>query len=378
MTYLFWASLFGVTFSYFLYPLTLMTLLLWPRRRPAPAAGDKLPELTLIIAARNEEARIVDKLRNVLDMDYPRDRLQIIVVSDASDDHTDDLVRGLSRKGVRLIRANARGGKEAAQQLAIAEARGEILVFSDVATRFDGEALRNMAARFADPKIGAVSSEDRLLRADGRIAGEGAYVKYEMALRRLESKVGSLVGLSGSFFAARAVVCEQWDTRIPSDFNVALRCARMGYRAVSDPTVIGCYADIADDSKEYARKLRTVVRGMAALWVHLGVFNPLRYGLFSYQVCGHKLFRWLVPWCMPPLLAASVMLACSHWVYAAALCGQVVFYLLAAGGFASATLRRFTLFKIPYFFVQVNLAIAHATIQFLSGRRIVTWTPSSR
>lgn len=373
MTYLFWASLFGVTFSYFLYPLTLLLL---PRRKGAPAGGER--DITLIIAARNEKARIEDKLLNILDLDYPKSRLQVIVVSDASDDGTDNVVKGFSKKGVRLIRAKTRGGKEAAQQLAIAEARGEILVFSDVATRFDGEALRTMSARFADPKIGAVSSEDRLIRPDGQVAGEGAYVKYEMALRRLESRVGSLVGLSGSFFAARANLCTSWDTRIPSDFNVALRCARMGYRAVSDPAVIGCYADIADDSKEYDRKLRTVVRGMAALWYHLGVLNPLKYGLFSYQVLGHKLFRWLVPWFMVPLLAASIPLARDHGLYALALYGQAGFYLLAAGGFAFTGLRRFAVFKIPYFFVQVNLAIAHATIQFLSGKRITVWTPSSR
>ncbi|HEX5514513.1 MAG TPA: glycosyltransferase, partial [Gammaproteobacteria bacterium] len=208
MKALFWIGLFGALYSYFLYPLL---LLLVSRKRPLPPEPVALPRLSMIIAAHNEAHRIRDKLENCLDLDYPAEQLEILVASDASSDGTDEIVTSYASRGVRLVRATERRGKEWAQLLAVQAAAGEILVFSDVATMLAPEALRRLAADFADPRVGAVSSEDRFVAPDGRIVGEGLYVRYEMWLRRLESGVGGVVGLSGSFFAARREVCEDWD-----------------------------------------------------------------------------------------------------------------------------------------------------------------------
>src|SRR5690606_20233101 len=171
MKVLFWIGLFGALYSYFLYPLLLMPLSRRRRRPLQPPA--ELPTISLIVTAHNEAARIKDKLENCLLLDYPRQRLEILVASDASSDGTDELVAGYAERGVRLIRAPERRGKEWAQLLAVQAARGEILVFSDVATTIPGDGLRRLAACFADPQVGAVSSEDRFVAPDGELLGEG-------------------------------------------------------------------------------------------------------------------------------------------------------------------------------------------------------------
>lgn len=374
---LFWISVVGVLFSYFLYPLLLR---LTPRRagagevHPEPAS---LPRVSLIVTAHNEEKRIRDKIENCLELSYPN--LELIIASDASSDGTDGIVGEYEAKGVVLARAEERKGKEYAQLQAIQKASGDILVFSDVATSIPGDAIEKMVRYFNDPSVGAVSSEDRFVSRDGSVVGEGAYVRYEMWLRGVESDRAGLVGLSGSFFAARREVCEQdWDILSPSDFNTALNSARKGMVAVTAPDVLGFYQDVADASKEYQRKIRTIIRGLTALSRHMEVLNPFRFGWFAFQVFGHKLMRWAVPWFQILLLLTSFMLAGKGGIYALALLGQLIFYGVVIAGHVRPPLRERTLVKIPYFFVQVNLAIARATVDFLRGRRMTVWTPSQR
>ena len=365
-------------YSYFLYPLILSLL---PRRarlvESAPAAG-QLPALTLIITVHNEAARITDKIENSLRIDYPRELLEIIVASDCSMDDTDRIVEGFADRGVRLVRADERKGKEHAQLCAIRAARGEILVFSDAATVIPAEALLVLAAKFADRSIGALSSEDRFVSADGHVAGEGLYVRYEMWLRRLESDRAGLVGLSGSFFAARREVCAHWDIHAPSDFNTALNCAMQGLVAVSVPEVVGIYSDVQDPGLEFHRKVRTVIRGITALVRHPEALNPFRLGLFSFQVWSHKIMRWGVPWFLLVFLALTLLLQGQGVVYQFALVLQTVFYALAAAGWVSARMRENKLVRIVFFFVQTNLALAQAALSFLAGKRMTTWTPSRR
>ena len=376
---IFWGVLFLGGYSYFIYPLVLLAL---PGRRRGDAseqtACEALPELSLIITAHNEAERIGKKLENSLGLDYPAERLEIIVASDCSVDGTDEIVRGYADRGVRLVRADEHKGKEYAQWCAIRQARGEILVFSDVATEIPQDALRHLAAAFADPKVGAVSSEDRFVSADGRLVGEGAYVRYEMWLRRLESEHAGLVGLSGSFFAARREVCADWDIYSPSDFNTALNCARMGLVAVSCPRVLGYYSDIQDSAKEYQRKVRTVIRGLTAIARHPDVLDPLRMGGFAFQVWSHKPMRWGVPWFLLALLGVNLALAGEGGFYRLALVGQAGFYGLALAGWGLPALRENGVVRIVYFFVQTNVAIAQATLEFLRGRRMTVWTPSRR
>jgi len=374
---MFWLAVFGALFSYLLYPILLQLL---PRRRGAScqhARPPVEPKISLIVTAHNEEARIREKLENCLKLDFPG--LEIIVASDASTDETDQIVAEYSNRGVRLARAEERKGKEHAQLQAIKASTGEILIFSDVATSIPEDAIDRMVRYFDDPVVGAVSSEDRFVSRDGTVAGEGAYVRYEMWLRGVESDRAGLVGLSGSFFAARRGVCEEdWDIYSPSDFNTALNSARKGLVAVTAPDVLGYYHDVADASKEYQRKIRTIIRGLTALSRHAEVLNPFRFGWFSFQVFGHKLMRWAVPWFQILLFVTSVLLAGKGTIYSLALLAQLLFYGVVIAGHYKPELRERTVFKIPYFFVQVNLAIARATVEFFKGRRMTVWTPSKR
>ncbi len=375
---LFYVSGLLCVYSYFLYPLVLG--LARPRSTGPfePVADENLPVLSLIITVHNEDHRIESKLRNSLEIDYPKDQLEIIVASDFSTDATDQIVESFSEQGLRLVRADEHKGKEYAQLCAIRQATGEILVFSDVATEIPREALRILASRFTDEHVGALSSEDRFMSNSGELVGEGAYVKYEMWLRRLESARAGLVGLSGSFFAARREVCEEWDIFSPSDFNTALNCAKKGMVAISCPDVIGIYKDVQDPGLEYRRKIRTVIRGITAISRHPEVLNPLRMKLFAFQVWSHKIMRWGVPWFMLLFAVTTIMLQGQGMIYTLALVAQVIFYVLALAGWMSAKMRENTVIRMVFFFVQTNLALAQAMLSFFSGKRMTVWTPSRR
>ncbi len=384
MTGLFY--LFGVLciYSYFLYPLVLK---LTPARRrgefdavPETTLEQRRdwPSLSLIITVHNEAARIRAKLENTLQIDYPAACLEVIVASDFSTDETETIVTEWADRGVSLVRADQRKGKEYAQLCGIRASNGDILVFSDVATMIPPDALKQLAARFDDESIGAISSEDRFLSQDGSVVGEGAYVKYEMWLRRQESVHAGLVGLSGSFFAARREVCEDWDIYCPSDFNTALNTAKKGLVAITCPQVVGVYKDVKDASLEYRRKMRTVIRGITAIARHPEVLNPFSMGFFALQVWSHKIMRWGVPWFMLVFAILTVMLQAQGGIYRLALYAQVGFYGIALAGWLVQGLRENTLVKLVFFFVQTNIALAQASIQFMLGKRMTVWTPSKR
>jgi hypothetical protein len=373
---LFWTGGFIAVYSYLLYPLVLIQL---QRRGPAmPSSTSPLPTITVIITARNEQVRIAEKLENTLAIEYPENLLNILVASDASEDATDDIVRRYSSRRVQLVRSDERKGKEHAQWLAIKAATGSILMFTDTATRLRPDVLRLLAEDFADPGIGAVSSEDELTSKDGEVRGEGAYVRYEMALRRLESRVAGLVGLSGSCFAVRKSVCGGWRTDTPSDITTALLCARSGLRAISDERVKGVYQDLKDETKEFQRKKRTIIRGMTAVWELRESLNPVRYGLFALQVWSHKIFRWLVPVGMILTLGTSAALASGSTLYRTLFVLQIAGYVAALLAYLFGSARKLMPLRIALYFVVANIATAAATWDFLRGVRIVTWNPSQR
>ena len=232
MKIVFWISVSFIFYAYFGYPCILYILSLF-RHREVKRDLAYSPQVSFIVTVHNEEQRIREKIKNTLELDYPDDKLEIIFASDASTDGTDSIIE--SYKQLKLVRAPERKGKEYAQKCAVDQASGEILVFTDVATMLDKDGLRQIVANFSDDTVGCVSSEDKFIDSDGQISGEGAYVKYEMFLRNLESRVNTLVGLSGSFFAARRAVCLNWVTDLQSDFNTLLNSVKLGLRGVSDP-----------------------------------------------------------------------------------------------------------------------------------------------
>lgn len=377
MVTLFWVCAALATYSYFMYPGLLLLLHAIRRNSDKGTPGiTRLPTMSLIVTVHNERHRLREKIENSLAIDYPK--LDVVVASDASTDGTDELVLEYESRGVRLVRAAPRLGKEHAQSCAILQSQAEIVVFSDVATHIPSDALLKLAEYFKDSKVGAVSSEDRMISDAGDVVGEGAYVRYEMTLRRLESDLGGLVGLSGSFFAARRSVCTDWDILAPSDFMTAINCARSGQHAVTAPDVLGYYRDLSDSKKEYERKVRTVVRGMTAVSRHPEVLNPFAFGLFAWQMISHKIMRWLVPWAVAGMLATSAYLCEGHAGYRWILGMQVFALAVAAVAHYLPGARRHAGIRLLYFFVQVNVAIAVALRRVLSGQQISNWQPSIR
>lgn len=369
-------SIFFVLFAYFGYP---VSLLLVGRVRDRDSKDIMvLPSVTFIVTVHNEETRIKSKLENIFGLDYPKDKLQVLVASDGSSDRTNDIVRDYANRGVDLVDLPDRRGKENAQREAVTRATGDIIVFSDVATTMETGGLRQLVSNFADPTVGCVSSEDRLQGRDGKPSGESLYVRYEMWLRRLESRANSLVGLSGSLFAARKDVCEEFSSEMQSDFRTVLNSVKMGLRGVSDPRAIGLYRDTADQKREWDRKIRTVVRGLTVFFRHMELLNVFQYGLFSYQLFCHKLLRWLVPLFLIMIFVANLALIHSAFGYRFLLLLQVSLYGFGILGVLRPKWQDRVLIKIPAYFLAVNASILLAWWRYLMGQRIVTWTPTRR
>lgn len=399
MLYIFWLSIFMIFYAYFGYPLCLLIISVFKQSihqngYELRAMSYQLPAVTFIITAHNEEKLIRKKIENTLAQNYPSDRLEIIIASDCSTDETDKIVQSFNDQGVKLARAPERKGKEHAQKLAVDASTGEIIVFSDVATILRPDGISNIVKNFADPSIGCVSSEDKFIDQKGNLSGEGAYVRYEMFLRKLESKVNTLVGLSGSFFAAKREVCRKWSTDLQSDFNTLLNSMKLGLRGISDPNTVGYYEDISDEKREFNRKTRTVLRGITVFMNSLSLLNPFKYGLFSWQLFSHKLCRWLVPFFLILAFISNAMIMPSSAFFTTLFILQIVFYMLAFIYFQleirnahnyqlkakSYELKAmsYELLKLPYYFVLVNASILVAWWKYLKGERASFWEPSKR
>jgi cellulose synthase/poly-beta-1,6-N-acetylglucosamine synthase-like glycosyltransferase len=360
-----------VAFAYAGYPLALWVL---GRVSPRPPLRREpyAPSISVIVAAHNAGAALAPKLEATLALPYPGER-ELLVASDASTDDTDAVAAGFAARGVRLVRSEPRGGKEAAQAAAIARARGEILVFTDVGAEVDPGALPALVAPFADPSVGCVSSEDLMSRDEG----EGAYAAYEMALRRLETRATGLVGCSGSLFAARRALCEPWPADLASDFRSALEAASRGLRAVAAPDARARIRPVQDPRREWERKVRTVRRGIAVLLHYTPLLSP-RAGRVAFSLWGHKVARFTSPFALVVLVAATAVAAGASGGARALLAMELAGLAVGAAALAHAPLRRFALPRLAGFFLLVNASMLVAWAHHLAGHRAVTWTPTAR
>jgi cellulose synthase/poly-beta-1,6-N-acetylglucosamine synthase-like glycosyltransferase len=359
-----------VAFAYAGYPLALMVM---ARLSPRPVhRSDITPPVSLIIAVYNGEKVLRQKLEATLALDYAGP-LEIIVASDGSTDGTHAIAESFAARDVRLVALDVRRGKEAVQAAAIAEAIGEILVFTDVTAELEPGALAAIVRPFADPTIGCVSSEDRV-DSEG---GEGAYVRFEMALRRLENEASSLVGLSGSFFAIRRELGSPWPTDLASDFRSALEAARRGLRAVSEPAAKARFTASDDTAREWQRKVRTVRRGIAVLIAHRDVLHPSR-GRAAFSLWGHKVARFTSPFALLILLTASAAAAPSSSLAGALLIAQLAAYLLGGLSLVLPSVARFAPARLGGFFMLVNASMLVAWAHHFTGQRAVVWEPTRR
>jgi cellulose synthase/poly-beta-1,6-N-acetylglucosamine synthase-like glycosyltransferase len=371
-----WLAIFLVFWTYFGYYFMLRIISIFYSRKVNKQ--EFIPKVSLIITAYNEEKKIRQKLENTLGLSYPKDKLEIIVVSDGSTDKTEELVDTYKQKDIRLLSLPDRHGKHFAQYKAIETAKYDIVVLTDATTFLREDAVAKIVQNFSDPNIGCVSGKDRAKSSGSALQGEALYVKYEMELRALESKLASLVGVSGSFFAVRKNLCEIWHSDLSSDFYLPILSHMKGYRTVLEPEAIGYYEVLKEPQKEFQRKVRTVVRGLEVLFKFKEIMNPFKYGTYSFQMISHKLSRWLVPVYLIFLFGLNLLLFDQGIFFVILFVSQVLFYMLALSAFLIKKLQDIIPFKIPFFFIVVNLSILVAWYNFLIGKRFVIWEPTKR
>lgn len=287
-------SLGVLLYIYAGYPLVLQ-LILWLRGTRPVRRGEFLPRVSLIVSAYNEAATIREKIRNALALDYPADRFEIAVISDASDDGTDDIVREFAAQGVRLFRQEERRGKTAGLNRFVPDVTGDVVVFSDANALYEPAAIRMLVRNLADPEVGCVTGEARYLKNDSTAAslGERAYWDYEILIKRLETSVGSMVGGDGAIYAIRRELWRSLPDDAINDFLNPLQIVAAGWRGVYEPEAI-CYEETAGGARrEYKRRVRIVSRSWRAVFQASGVLNPFRVGLFTFSLISHKVLRWM-------------------------------------------------------------------------------------
>ena len=370
-----------VAWTYVGYPLLLALLALVPRRRTA-WPRQPLPTISITVPVHNEAAQVRPLLESLLALEYPSELRQILVVSDASSDATDDIVRTFADRGVELLRMERRVGKTAAENAARPHLRGEIIVNTDASVRIERWALRHLVRRFDDPRVGLASARDVSVAPGGERAnaGESGYVGYEMRVRALETRVGGIVGASGCLYAIRrALHMQPLPDGLSRDFASALIAREHGFRAVS-VNAAKCYVPRAPSlQREYERKVRTFARGMRTLAHKRHLLNPLRYGRFAWMLASHKLARWLVPWALVGGVASAFVLATAYAWAAAMAAAAVVMGGLAVVGINRPGDRRMPrVVSLPTFLVLGNLAVLAAAVRALRGTSTAVWEPTRR
>jgi len=365
-------SLAALFYAYAGYPL-LLKLVVHLRGELPVRRADTTPPMTLLISAYNEAAIIRAKLENALSLDYPREALEIVVVSDGSSDGTDAIVSEYFGRGVRLLRREPRRGKTAGLNMAMPRVCGEIVVFSDANAIYEHDALRKLARNFADPAVGCVTGEARYLPGGKAAAdvGERVYWGYEMQVKRLETAVGSMVGGDGAIYAIRRALWRELPENAINDFLNPLQIVAAGWRAVYEPEAV-CYEETAGGVRtEYHRRVRIVGRSWRAVFQAPVVLNPFRVGLFAWSVISHKVLRWLSGgFAAAALVNGTALLAPAiarrplPWLGAAAL--VVTAFGATSGGRRAAGM-------IGYFAV-VNAASFIGVLKGCIGRVSGVWT----
>jgi cellulose synthase/poly-beta-1,6-N-acetylglucosamine synthase-like glycosyltransferase len=373
---LFWVAIAIVVYAYAGYA-ACVRVMAWLRPRP-PRAGKVQPSVSLIVPAYNEGSYLAVKLENSLALDYPADRLEILVISSGSSDATEQIAEGYSSRGVRTLIQETRSGKEAAMQEAARHARGEILIFTDANALLNREAVGLMVRWFADPEVGCVSGEKRVLPVHGESAGagEGAYWRYESALKRLDSIVGSTMGAPGELCAIRAsLMTARERDNIIEDFVLSMRVVEAGYRIVHEPGATAVEEASERFEDVFERRARIAAGGFQSIWRLRSLLDP-RHGLVWWQYVSHRVLRWgVVPVLLPLLVLANWTLSPAQPIYTVMLVAQFAFYGAAVTGWwlRRTPMGQRRLLSMPFFFFAANAAVLVGGMRLVTGRQTVLW-----
>lgn len=363
-------------YTYAGYP---MLLALVSTLRPKRVNRDMFdPSVTLIITAYNEERALTAKLENTLALDYPRELLEVIVASDCSNDRTDEIVREFSSRGVRLCRQTERLGKTAAQNTAVEQARGEIIIFSDATSHYPSDVIRTIMPNFADVAVGCVAGRLVYVDPTDSRVGRGArsYWGYETFLRKHESRAGSLIGASGCLYAVRRSAYVPLYHEACSDFIIATKIVEQGLRAIYEPNAVCTEETNRRSDAELKMRVRVIAQTFTDVWRHRAMLNPFRSGFYAVQLLSHKVMRYLVPFFLIAIFAASAMLVPASLVYRMLFAAQLLGYGCALLAWLLERIGiRSRLLALPQYFVLANVASLIGCYQFLRGERYASWEP---
>ncbi len=373
---LFWSALAAIAYTYVLFPLLVFARAAL-RPRP-PRAAPIEPKISVVMAAYNEESAIGARLDNLVAVDYPADRLEIIVASDGSADATVQIADSYRAHGVRVLPLG-RVGKAEALNAAVAEARGDILVFTDANTMFERGALRALVAPFADPEVGGTAGDQRYLPAPGSHAGGGerSYWDFDRRIKLAESAAGSTVAATGAIYAIRRELFEPVRAGVTDDFITSTAVIAQGRRLVFVPDAAAWEPVAPSNRLEYRRKVRIMTRGLRGVAARRALLDPRRTGFYAIQLASHKVLRRLMA---VPLLVVALgapLLWGQGVLYQLATLGAAVVAAVGAIGLGAprSRLGRHRLAALAAFFLLVNVASLEAAWNLLTGRRIDRWEP---
>ncbi len=387
---LFWLLLFIVFYAYLGYGILLFMLVklkrLFVKKKPA-GQPDYEPEVTLFVAAYNEKDYVDAKVANSFSLEYPKEKVRQVWVTDGSDDGTPDLLRKYKDQGVEVYHEDKRGGKIGAMNRGMQFVKTPIVIFSDGNTMLGKESVRRIVNLFADPKVGCVSGEKRIFDKDSAAATEGIYWKYESKLKKWDAELYSVVGAAGELFAIRTELFEpvEKDTLL-DDFIISLRVAMRGYTIQYDPEAYAIENPSANVKEELKRKVRIAAGGIQSIIRLKPLLNIFKYGVLSFQYISHRVLRWtLAPLSLPLIFLFNLLLAWQNGfgnfgsIYTWLFYAEVLFYVMALLGWYLENKKiKVKILYVPYYFLIMNYAVYAGMVRYFKGQQTVNWERAKR
>lgn len=383
---IFWVLLFVIFYTYIGYGIVLYILVrikrFFNKKNDVFLSDDQLPEVTLLVAAYNEEDYVKAKVENTLQLNYPATKLHQIWVTDGSNDKTPELLKAYTQ--VQVLHLPERNGKIAAMNRAVKFVKTPIVVFSDANTMLGVDSVLRIAQMFADPKVGCVSGEKRIFNAAeeaASAAGEGIYWKYESALKRWDAELCSAVGAAGELFAIRTELFKEVEPdTLLDDFIISLRVAMQGYKIDYDPEAYAIESASSNVREELKRKIRIAAGGIQSVIRLYPLMNIFKYGMLSFQYISHRVLRWTItPLCLIAVLVLNIILAFDSATFLIILILQGLFYIFAlTGRMLENKKMKVKIFFIPYYFFIMNYAVFMGFGRYLRKSQSVNWERAKR
>lgn len=387
----FWVFFFVLVYTYIGYPLVLYVLTILKKHfysGTKKKIQDYEPEVCLFVTAYNEKDFVQQKVLNSFQLDYPKEKIQYVWITDGSDDGTPDLLR--EYKQLEVYHEPTRRGKMHAMNRGMQFVKAPVVIFSDTNTRLNSKAIREIVACFSNPEVGCVAGEKRIVEKEADVAaaaGEGLYWRFESWVKKMDAELNSAVGAVGELFAIRRELFEEVETdTVLDDFIISLRIAQKGYKIAYTPNAYAEETASLNVKEELKRKIRIAAGGVQTLFRLKSLLNPFRFGVLSWQYFSHKVLRWtLAPASLFLLFAVNGIILINRGsvfitgFYSLFFLFQLLCYLLAlVGWYLENRKLRFKLLFVPYYFVAINYAAIRGIFRYFRGKQPASWEKSKR